>query len=72
MLQVNKTESDGYTIYKFDNRGVAYDVLTTDGIEFIVYSRKKSLTGRTAPAVMNLSEMAKRSKALKHLAMLIA
>ncbi len=72
MLQVNQKESNGYTIYEFTANNTDYEVLTADGVEFIVYSSRIGLTGRTPPAVYdNLEAMSKRSKALSHLAVLI-
>ena len=73
MIKVNQTQDSGYTVYSFEANNTAYEVITTDNIEFTVYSSRNGLSGRTAPKVYgSLAEMAKRSKALKNLAALIA
>lgn len=72
MIQVKQTQDSGYTVYSFEANNTTYEVLTSDGAEFTVYSSRNGLTGRTAPKVYTLPEMAKRSKALANLAALIA
>lgn len=73
MIQVKQTQDSGYTIYSFEANNTTYEVLTSDGVEFTVYSSRNGLTGRTPPKVYgSLAEMAKRSKALENLAALIA
>ena len=73
MLQVNQSFDSGYTVYSFEANNTEYEVLTEDNATFQVWSKRKGLSGRTAPKVyFSLAEMAKRSKALSHLATLIA
>ncbi len=72
MLQVNQTEEHGYTVYKFEANNTDYTILKDEGEFYHVYSHRKGLTRATAPKLYTLKEMAARSKALKHLATLIA
>lgn len=72
MLQITQTKENGYDVYSFENRGTDYQVLSNDGVFFQVWSKRKSLSNLSAPKVYTLKEMAQRSKALKHLAQLIA
>lgn len=73
MIEVKQTQDSGYTVYSFQANNTSYEVLTTDNQEFTVYSSRNGLTGRTAPKVYDsLADLAKRSKALAHLAALIA
>ncbi len=72
MLQVSQTQDSGYTVYKFEANNTEYEVLTDDGVLFTVYSSRIGRSGRTAPKVYTIDELAKRSKTLKHLAILIA
>ena len=75
-LIVNQTITENdQVVYAFTSRGTDYTVIAGYGYnndEFAVWSQRKSLSGRTAPTVMSLDEMSKRSKALGHLAALIA
>ena len=73
MIEVNKTQDSGYTVYSFTANNTAYEVLTADNAQYTVYSSRNDLTGRAAPKVYDsLADMAKRSKALSNLAALIA
>lgn len=61
--------------YSFTTRGIEYTVIAGYGFnndEFAVFSNRLNHASRTAPQVMTLAEMSKRSKALKQLATLIA
>lgn len=72
-INVTQTQDSGYTVYKFDANNTAYEVLSTDGIEFTVYSRRHAFRRVSPPTVYDsLADMAKRSKALANLAQLIA
>ena len=72
MLQVTQSIDSGYTVYKFNANNTDYDVLTTDGVEFTVYSQRAHMQHVSPPTVYgSLGEMAKRSKALNHLTQLI-
>lgn len=71
-ITIRQTKESGFTVYTFDANNTAYEVLTTDGIEFTVYSRRLAFKHGTPPTVYDsLADMAKRSKALANLAKLI-
>ena len=75
-LIVNQTITENnQTVYAFTSRGTDYTVIAGYGFnndEFAVYSDRKNHSSRTPATVMSLKEMSKRSKALGHLAAIIA
>lgn len=73
MLEVTQTEDSGYTVYSFTANNTAYEVMTTDGKTFTVYSRRLNFRRCSPPQCYDsLAHLASRSKALKNLAALIA
>ena len=75
-IMINTTlTADNRQAYAFTTRGIEYTVIAGYGFnndEFAVFSNRLNHASRTPPQVMTLAEMAKRSKALKQLATLIA
>ncbi len=73
MLEVTQTQDTGYTVYSFTANNTEYEVLTENGQTFTVYSSRIGRSGRPAPQCYDsLADLAKRSKALRNLAALIA
>lgn len=74
IVNTSMTE-DGRNIYSFEARGTKYDVFEREKGKsdiFEVFSQRKSASFGLQIKVMTLDEMKSRSKALNHLAMLIA
>ena len=64
-----------YTTYSFVSRKVNYEVVTTDNKEFSVWSNRFGGAGfgrGTLTVYRSIEELAARSQAFKHLAILIA
>lgn len=74
IMEVTQTQDEGYTVYIFTANFTRYEVLTNNGETFIVYSARKSLSNRRPKPQYydSLQDLAKRSKALRNLAALIA
>jgi len=73
MLTIKQTIEENYTVYTFTANNTAYEVVTYDNVEYVVYSKRLTLSQGSIPKVYdNLEDMAKRSKALNQLAILIA
>ena len=66
MIQINQTIEHGYTVYKFEANNTEYEILTTDGVAFDVWSKRKSLRDATLKCYNSLAELAARSKALNN------
>ena len=75
-IQINTTmTADNRIAYAFETRGIEYTVISGYGFnndEYAIFSNRLNHASRTAPQVMTVAEMAKRSKALRNLATLIA
>lgn len=70
----NKIEN-GYSVYTFTTRKVKYEILTTDGKVFTVYTKRGGYGYGlpTPPRVMKISEMLDGSnKTLKGFAQIVA
>ena len=71
-IQINTKIENGYTIYTFEANNTKYDVITRDGKEFTVYSKRKNCGFDTAVKVYySLTELAARSKAFFNFSKLI-
>ena len=72
MIQINQTIEHGYTVYKFEANNTSYEILTTDGIAFDVWSKRNNCGFDAVLKCYNqLTELAQRSKALNNFSKLI-
>ena len=73
MIQIDmKVMEDGDNVYTFEANNTDYEIMNTPGNPiYWVWSKRKSLTGRTTPKPYTLDQLAKRSKALANFVKLI-
>jgi hypothetical protein len=72
MIQIQQSNSHGYTVYKFQANQTQYEVLTKNNKTFDVYSSRIGRSGKTAPKIYDSIEaLSQRSLAFKNLALLI-
>lgn len=73
MIKITQTQDSGYTVYGFEANNTSYEILTQDGKQFDVYSKRIGLAGRAKLAIYDsLEKLALRSKALSNFAALVA
>ncbi len=73
MIQITQTIEQGYKSYKFEANNTEYQILTKDDKSFDIWSKRKNCSFDAQLNCYNsLAELAKRSKALKNFAALIA
>jgi len=65
-MEIRTSQDSGYTVYKFEERKVSYEVLTKDHKEFSVWSNRFGTAGFGRRGTMNVywspAELAARSK----------
>ena len=66
MLNITMAIEGGYNVFSFDARGTHYQILTDNGVEYILY------TSRHSPRFFNsIEQLAQHSKPLRDFAVFI-